>query len=380
MALRFMAGSRVGITLVTPDDHFTYRAMSVAEPFGLGSARRHPLKKIARDFGVELVTDALDRAAPNVDRIFTRAGTEIGYDALVLAVGARGRPVWDNAITFAGSRDVEAVRGVVEDIESGAARSAAFVIPSGSTWPLPLYELALMTAQRAGDDREVALYTPEEAPLAVFGREASLDVAAELERAGVHVVASVAATVTPAGEVAAAPHDVPRRFDRIIALPRLEGPSPRGVPHDVHGFIPIDTHGIVRGLKHVYAAGDGTDYPVKQGGMAASQADAVAEVIAKRAGAGVDPRPFRTLLRGELFTGGDPRFLQGERGSRARPRSDASDAPLWWPVAKIAGLHLAPYLAGQDADADGGSADTTERASSAIVYFPSGFENNPWGE
>ena len=57
------------------------------------------------------------------------------------------------------------------------------------------------------------------------------------------------------------------------------------------------------GAEDVYAAGDGTNFPIKQGGIACQQADAVAEVIAKAAGASLEPRSFRPVLRGRLITG-----------------------------------------------------------------------------
>ena len=56
-------------------------------------------------------------------------------------------------------------------------------MPAGSTWPLPLYELALMLAERAyemGAEVELHLVTPEAAPLEIFGAEASREVAALL--------------------------------------------------------------------------------------------------------------------------------------------------------------------------------------------------------
>ncbi|MGI8728981.1 MAG: hypothetical protein ACR2LK_03160 [Solirubrobacteraceae bacterium] len=58
------------------------------------------------------------------------------------------------------------------------------------------------------------------------------------------------------------------------------------------GFTPVDEHGRVQGLADVYAAGDGTTYPVKQGGLACQQADAIAELLAANAGADVNPHPF----------------------------------------------------------------------------------------
>ena len=142
--------------------------------------------------------------------------------------------------------------------------------------------------------------------------------------------------VPPAGPVAA---------DRVVSLPRLGGPFLPGLPHDPAGFIPTDVHGLVAGESDVYAAGDATTCPVKQGGVATQQADAAAEAIAARAGADIDPRPFRPVLRGMLLTGGAPRYLRADVSGAAGDSSSASDQALWWPPSKIAGHWLAPYLA-----------------------------------
>lgn len=68
----------------------------------------------------------------------------------------------------------------------------------------------------------------------------------------------------------------------------------------------------VAGLKGVYAAGDGTAFRVKQGGIATQQADAAAEVIAARMGAAVTPSPVRLMLRGMLLTGIAPAYLRAQ--------------------------------------------------------------------
>ena len=78
--------------------------------------------------------------------------------------------------------------------------------------------------------------------------------------------------------------------DRVVALPRLRGPRLDGLPQTLDGFIPIDAHGRVRGLDDVYAAGDITNFPVKQGGIATQLADAAAETIAQAAGADLRSR------------------------------------------------------------------------------------------
>jgi sulfide:quinone oxidoreductase len=130
----------------------------------------------------------------------------------------------------------------------------------------------------------------------------------------------------------------------VVALPRLLGPRLRGVPADPEGFLPVDRHCRVRGVDHVYAAGDATASTPKQGGLAAQQADAAAEALAAWAGAPIRPRPFEPVLRGMLLTGDEPAYLRADtRGDRRRSLVGAG--PMWWPPAKIAGRHLAPYLA-----------------------------------
>jgi NADH dehydrogenase FAD-containing subunit len=100
------------------------------------------------------------------------------------------------------------------------------------------------------------------------------------------------------------------------------------------------------GLTNVYAAGDITQFPIKQGGIAAEQADAVAEVIAAQAGASVTPHRFQPVVRAILLTGGRPLYLRHAPHGGGGDRSTVAEEPLWWPPAKIAGRYLAPFLAG----------------------------------
>jgi hypothetical protein len=114
-----------------------------------------------------------------------------------------------------------------------------------------------------------------------------------------------------------------------------------GLPFDRAGFIPVDVHGAVAGETAVYAAGEATSFPLRQGGLAAQQADAVAGAIAYACGAGTRGTPFTPVLRGRLLTSGAPLYLQ----SRPSGQSLASTHALWSPPEKIAGRYLAPYLA-----------------------------------
>ena len=113
-----------------------------------------------------------------------------------------------------------------------------------------------------------------------------------------------------------------------------------GLPQDEHGFIPIDAQCAVKDVEYVCAAGDGTAFPIKQGGIAAQQADAAASAIAATLGAIDHAEPFRPVLRGMLLTGSEPRYLRAAAGE-----TEVSFQPLWWPPSKIAGRYLSGYLA-----------------------------------
>ena len=347
MALKELAGPRVATTLLAPNDEFVYKPLSVREPFAAGHATRHPLQKIAADFGAELRRDALGWVAPGQHSAFTESGAEIDYDVLVLALGARRERPFTHVTTFAGGEDSESVHGLLQDVEGGYVNSVAFVVPPGVTWPLPLYELALMTATRAremGMSPALAIVTPEESPLGVFGPEASDDVAQMLAAAGITLHTAAYAEVSGGRTVSMHPAGEELTVDRVVAVPTLHGTAPRGVPTDSLGFVPTDGHGRVPGIHDVYAAGDGVQFPIKQGGIATQQADAVAEVIAKRAGASLEPRAFRPVLRGLLMTGTESHFLRGEVSRGRDGVSQAAETALWWPPTKISGRYLSAYL------------------------------------
>jgi len=141
------------------------------------------------------------------------------------------------------------------------------------------------------------------------------------------------------------------RVDRIVTFPRLAGPRLRGVPCGRDGFLRADAHGRLAGVDGVFAAGDVTAFPIKQSGLAAQQADAVAEAIAASVGADIDPQPFRPVLRGVLLTGGPARYLRADISGGAGDDSIVAGEALWWPPNKLCGRYLASYLSSQVGDA-----------------------------
>jgi sulfide:quinone oxidoreductase len=354
MALRDLAGRRVAMTLLSPATEYVSQQLSVREPFAATGATSQPLDRIAADFGAELRQGALSWVAPGQHRAFTESGAEIEYDVLVLALGARHERPWDDVTTFGGSADSEALHGLIQDIEGEYVGSVAFVVPPGTTWPLPLYELALMTVARAremGVAPKVTFVTPEESPLQAVGAEASAEVAHLLDQSGVAVRTAAYADVSAGRVVTLRPSGERIEVDRVVTIPVLHGTAPRGIPADSLGFIPTDGHGRVPEVHDVYAAGDGAQFAIKQGGIATQQADAVAEVIAKRAGASIEPRAFRPVVRSILFTGAGERYLRGEVSRGRDGLSKVSESTLWWPATKVAGRYLSPYLESRAANA-----------------------------
>jgi sulfide:quinone oxidoreductase len=125
--------------------------------------------------------------------------------------------------------------------------------------------------------------------------------------------------------------------DLVIALPRLRGARLPGLPHESGGFVPVDGYGRVRGVDDVWAVGDVTTRAIKQGGLAAQQADVAAADIAAQIGGGkVEVHRYQPALQGMLLTGAEPLHLQRD--------------PPAGPPQKVVGTHLGPYLAALDGD------------------------------
>jgi sulfide:quinone oxidoreductase len=348
LALRARAAELVQITLLAPNAEFSYRPARVGEPFGHAAAVTYAMEPIAHDIGFRRYEDSLKWVDTDARIVHTESGLQLDYDALLLAMGARTYTSFKYPVTLDPDRLDEQVRGVIQDAEGGYIHSVAFVIPSTQSWPLPIYELALMTATRAYEmnvDLAVTLITPEDAPLAVFGAQISKQVTALLDQRRIvthtssHIVMHEPhrLTVHPANNLVAA--------DQVITLPELRGPAVPGIPHSARGgFISTDRHGQVTGVERVYAAGDLTDFPIKHGGIAAQQADAAAETIAALAGAEIVPQPLVPILRGVLWCGDRSLYMRARVTGTHGTASSVVTEPLWKPGAKIDARYLAPYL------------------------------------
>ncbi len=357
LALRALAPDRLQITILAPELKFVNRSMSAAQPFNPQHVRGLRLQDTADEVGARWRRGVLDRFDHERHRAVTRDGDELPYDVLVLALGAHPEREWesDRVLTFHGAADGPNYRLLLKRLGEGSVRKLAFVRPAGASWPLPLYDLALTTAAhcaaRGLSEVELSLITPEEEPLGMFGKTASAAVRRLLHHSGVALHTASYGAPGHDGWLDITPGNRRMQVDRLVTQPRLVGPRLRGIPCDHDGFIHTDAHGRLAGLDGVFAAGDATTFPVKQGGLATQQADAVAEAIAASVGVEIDPRPFHPILRGVLLTGGPERYLRADISGGAGDDSTISGEALWWPPDKLAGRYLAPYLSSQVGDA-----------------------------
>ncbi len=311
LALDDLSAGLVDVELCDGRSEFVFRPFTVAQSYGAVRSFRYDLARLGKHCGASFRHGAIASVDPAERHATGEDGARLPYDHLIVATGARMRGAVPGAATFWGASEGQ-VGDVISDLRGGRLRRLVLTMPAGHSWALPLYEMALLAVTELersdhGGTR-VTVVTPEDAPLEVFGRRAASQVEAFLRERGVEVIAAAHPVEFADGKLRVAPaRDVDA--DAVISLPRLEGLAPAGVPHDDEGFVGVDERGVVVGLERVYAIGDVTTFPVKQGALATQQADAVAESIAAAAGAEIDPQPFDPVLSGVLWTGREPRYL-----------------------------------------------------------------------
>jgi len=346
LALADLAGDRARISMLAPEPDFFYKPLTVEEPFTHQPAERRELAPALDELGINLIRGTLKSVSPEEHAVNTGADIQLPYDTLVVCVGGRTRPAYHGVETFWSHRTDLPVDDLIRSAKMSFGGTMTFVVPPATSWSLPLYELALLFRTRSEElscsNLRLRFVTPETAALAVFGTAASAAVAKLFASRRISLETSRRAVEDESGHVSLAPQGLPLG-GVIISLPVIIGPEIVGLPCDPHGFMPVDEFSRVEGVPDIYAAGDGTDFPVKQGGLATQQADAAAEHIAAALGVDLDPRPFKPVLRGQLITGAESLNLKhGLTGGQGE--GEASPDYLWWPPQKVAGRYLSAWL------------------------------------
>lgn len=342
-------GDQIEIVLISPQMQFDYCPLAVTEPFGSEQVRRFPLDRIAADAKAEWVHESLGWVDRSESVAFTTSGRRLSYDALLLAPGGRLAPTSPFMDAFTSRHGAGMYRQLLDEIEDGRLTDLAFVVPEGPSWPLPLYELAFLTARHAAEQARplnLSLVTPTPAPLAVFGNQASSRITQLLEAAGVSLYCGTRASMTGRGHLVLGASGIELHPQRTVTLPRITGPDVPGIPGDArHRFLEIDQYCRVRNAGgRIFAAGDATNTAVKHGGLGAQQADTVAAGIAHLAGCGPPSRPLYPVLRCALRTGAGHLYLTADLIAGHGWNARIDDEPPWDPEHKIVASELSCYL------------------------------------
>lgn len=347
LALHARAAGALDLTLLAPDDRYRYRPLAAYAGLVPDLAQTVAFDALTAEHGAGLVVDRLEHVDVERHELTTAEGGPIAYRALILAPGAVPRAAVAGAITLGDPGDEAAFAALVQRVRAGLVGRLAVVVPSGVGWSLPAYECALLLAHEGSPTMETVVLTAEGSPLAAFGGAVGQAIAALLSRRGIALRTSSYPDRFDDG-IVWTPTGVACGADAVVALAQPRGPFLAGLPHDDRGFVPVDDAGRVAGAADVWAVGDSTDHEVKQGGLAVQQADVAAADVVRRLGV-QDPLPppsRTTTLRAALLDGRGTLYLRAEHdGAGAHWRTITSREALWWPPAKIAGGHLAGYLA-----------------------------------
>jgi len=350
LALRALAADSVRVTLISPDPVFAWPPAATAEAFVEGPPLTYDLEAIAADLGASYRRGRLEAVASQERYVRLASFARLGYDMLVLAIGARASAAVPGALTFRDQRDVPLFRSLLQELDAGAVGRLVFAVPSGISWPLPLYELALLSATHVQErdlGAEITVVSREQTPLAIFGAEASRLIAGLLAERGVRFVGSSAPSSVGDGGSLQLQFGGALKADRVVAAPQLRADRITGVPASPRGFVPTDALGRVEDLADVYAAGDMTTSPVKQGGLATQQADRIAHTIATTIGIPVGEFRAARVLRARLLGGERPIFLRTELDDDGQPTTatfEHTDTDQAASSSKVFGRYLTPYL------------------------------------
>ena len=345
LALHDLAGERVAITLLAPNDEFVYRPMTVREPFAYARAARYPLASILGESGAEHVADKLDHVDPETQTVHTEGGASLEYDALVLALGAKLYPRFEHAITIDDGRMDEALHGLIQDVEERLPEERRV----RRAWA---HGMAAAAVRARPHDRRSGIRR---------GRRARCDDRDPRGRAAGGLRQGGQRWRRAAARRQRDPHDhlgvrgdtrsrrgrdQPRRPPAACRARRRAAGAlragRRAACRSANTASSLST-GFCRvpGAGPVFAAGDAVDFPIKQGGVGSQQADVVAESIAALAGAEIEPHAFEPVIarrpadrRASLATSpqrspaatGSPRTSARSRSTRC-PAEDRREVP-----------------------------------------------------
>ena len=376
LALHDLAGDRAELTLVAPDPDFLYKPLLVEEPFDLGPAEQHALAPLAEELGARFVQKAAKSVQPDEHTLELDDGSTLDYDFLIVCAGGRFHPALERARTFPSGGEplrinelLRGGRGTAADRLRGAVRRHLGAADLRDRPDDATQGPRARGRRRRADHRHARGGSARH--LRAGGQRGGRGAPRRARDRG------RGRRACPRGRRRRADPDAREtgesRRRRWSPCRRWTGRRSPACPQDEGGFIPIDEHARVAGVEDVYAAGDGTNFPIKQGGLGTQQADAAAAHIAERLGAAIAVEPFHPVLRGKLITGDESLHLRADVAGGGG-EGEASLDCLWWPPHKISGRYLAPFLYHGDVHAE---PEPPRRSLDVEVALPTEWHEEP---
>jgi sulfide:quinone oxidoreductase len=339
LALDVISYSATDVHLFSPNSRFVLKPLAVSTGLGRGEMLNFDLAKLTSTAGATFHNLSVSGVVTE-DRIINLSdGSEFSYDYLIASPGTEPLPAVPGATTYTGPAANQTVAEALETLRGQENVRVIVTMPDGASWPLPLYELALLIKDQLGPAAAMTIVSPERSPLELFGKAAAETVAGLLRDRDIATVFGTAPSECLDGALVTG--DGKRiEADLTLALPLLTGRRIDGLPYDEKGFIPVDDLGQIEGHGREFAAGDVTSFPVKFGGIATEQADVVAAAVAAAAQRKPAPRPFAPVYRATMVT--------AEGLIDLGPGVKSSLPYAWDPAEKIHGKYLMPFLKAAD--------------------------------
>jgi sulfide:quinone oxidoreductase len=271
-----------------------------------------PLSRLAES-GIEWLQAEVRAIDPGARRVTTSAG-DLGADYLVLALGADKTPnsfpgLAEAALNLYDPAGAQAIRRQLDSF--GGGRVVVLVSRTPFSCPSAPYEAALLIdsvlrERRVRAASEVAVYTPEDQPMPVAGREVGARLLAMLVERGIEFHGEhLALKVEPGARRVLFEIDE-AAFDVLVAVPpHVAPPAVResGLT-DASGWVPVDPVTLETRHSGVWAIGDVTAVRLANGMFlpkAGVFADGEARVVAESIAARIEGRDPSRRFGGEGF-------------------------------------------------------------------------------
>lgn len=294
--------------------------------------------------GIEVVAgeiESIDTAGKSV----TVSGKEIGYDYLIVALGAdldfESIPGIAEAHTYYTLAGAERLAADLKQFKGGQVTTVVASAPYKC--PAAPYEGAMLLegyfhSRHVRHNMKLAIYTPEPAPMPVAGEALGAGVQEMLAHKGINFHGKMQLSAVKGGELQFEDGST-AAADLLIVVPPHRAPAvvrEAGLTDDT-GWVPVDVSTLATAHEGVYAIGDVTRIPLSDG-MALPKAGVFAhgqaEVVARNIAAQVLGHAKREKYDGTGYCfleagGGVAGMAQGNFYGEPRRITMRSPSPVW---------------------------------------------------